>query len=235
MRDENQKKIDKLLEALKKPIPKDPKLIRLRSIWLALMCIIGCKDALKIFFIEFDNNSGNNRKKTKLWFEMSILAIATALGFLEECLKREFPEKKNEEIDDICGNCEIDAICVLSEVFNDRIKEEIFDIYASYTWFDQKIIQKKSKTPIIKRIEKSIRNFAKIKEDTQNKEHHFANRIKEIFNDIDLNELVKFAKMHVSIQGLLLFMDAFAAVDQEKINKDVVEIFSILGIKEIQS
>jgi len=41
--------------------------------------------------------------------------------------------------------------------------------------------------------------------------------------------------MHVSIQGLLLFMDAFAAVDQEKINKYVVEIFSILRTKKIQS
>lgn len=233
MKEENQKEIDKLLKALKKPIPKDPKLIMLRSMWLALMCIIGCKDALKIFFIEFDNNSGENRKKRKLWFEMSILAVATALGFLKECLKKEFPEKKNEEIDDIRGNCEIDAIRVLSEVFNDRTKEEIFDIYASYTLCDLKTIRKKSKTPIIKRIEKSIRNFAKIKEDTHDKEHHFANRIKEIFDDIDLNELVKFAKMHVSIQGLLLFMDAFAAVDQEKINKDIVEIFSILGITEI--
>ena len=75
----------------------------------------------------------------------------------------------------------------------------------------------------------------KIKEDPHHKEHHFANRIKEIFNDIDLNKLLKFAKRHVSIQGLLLFMDAFAAVDQEKINKDVVEMFSILRTKKIQS
>ena len=230
MKEENQKKIDKLLKALKKPIPKDPKLIRLRSIWLTLMCILGCKDALKIFFIEFDNNSGKNRKKTKLWFEMSVLAVATALGFLKECLKREFPEKTNEEIDDIRSNCEIDVIRVLSEVFNDRTKEEIFDIYASYTFCDLNTIQKKSKTPIYKRIEESIRNFAKIKENTHDKEHHFANRIKEIFNYLDLNELVKFAKMHVSIQGLLLFMDAFAAVDQEKINKDVVEILGITKI-----
>jgi len=75
----------------------------------------------------------------------------------------------------------------------------------------------------------------KIKEDTHDKEHHFANRIKEIFNDIDLNKLVIFEKMHVPIQTLLLFVDAFAAVDQEKINKYVVEIFSILRTKKIQS
>jgi len=233
MKEENQKKIDKLLKSIKKPIPKNPELIMLRSTWLTLMCILGCKDALKIFYIEFDKNSGENKQKNMLWFEMSILAVATALGFLKESLKKGFSEKTNEEIDDIRGNCEIDSILVLSKVFNDRTKEEIFDIYASYTWFDQKIIQEKRETSIITVYERSIKSFFKIKEDSYDKEHHFANRIKEIFNDIDLNELAKFAKMHVSIQGLLLFMDAFAAVDQDKINKDVVEIFSILGIKEI--
>jgi len=163
---------------------------------------------------------------------MSILAIATALRFLEERLNEGFLEKTKKEIDDIRESCEIIAIIILEKVFNNRTKEEIFDVYASYTWFIQKIIQEKSVTSIIREYEEYIRKFFKIKEDTFDKEHHFAHRIKEeIFNDIDLNDLAKFAKMHILIQGILLFIDAFAGVEQDKINKDVEKICSILGIK----
>jgi len=63
MKEENQRIIDKLVESLKKPIPKNPELILLRSIWLALMCILGCKDTLKIFCIEFDKNSSDRKKR----------------------------------------------------------------------------------------------------------------------------------------------------------------------------
>jgi len=55
---------------------------------------------------------------------MSILAIATALRFLEERLNEGFLEKTKKEIDDIRESCEIIAIIILEKVFNNRTKEE---------------------------------------------------------------------------------------------------------------
>lgn len=176
--------------------------------------------------MEFDKNSGDSRKRRQLWCEMSILALATAFGPLEERLKKEFPEKTKEEVNDIFTKCLGGAIHVLSEVFNDKTSEEIFDIYASYTWFDS--VLEKMKAGINKRVEKFIRDLSGIKE-ACNKEQYFAQKVRDIFDDININEVTKFAKNHVSIQGLLLLMDAFAGVEQEQINKDVVRIWSIIS------
>lgn len=219
---------EKLAEAIKKPIPKDSKSRTLRSMWLALMCVAGCRRVLDRFFIEFGIDP-KKEERTKVWFEMSVLAIATAARVLEDRLKKEFANKKESVINDICGDCVVALIDTLNRVFNDRSGEEIFDIYASYTWFEQlDILQGKTTTPFNEWLEKNIRDWARIEKSVHDKEHHFANRVSKILNDIDLDELAKFAKRDISIQGLLLAMDAFAAVEQEEINKKVAEFFSIL-------
>ena len=229
----NDKEIDelakKLAKAIKKPIPKDSKSRKLRSIWLALMCVAGCRKVLDRFFMEFGFDCGENEEKRyKVWFEMSLLAIAIASRILKDRFKKEFANKKDWVIDNIYGNCEVAFIDTLSRIFGMFNIEEIFDIYASYAWFELNILQEKTKTPTTEWLEKNIRDWAKIEKSVNDEEHHFASRVSKIFNDIDLDELAKFAKRNISIQGFLLSMDAFAAVNQEQINKDVAEFFSIL-------
>jgi hypothetical protein len=220
---------ERLAEAIEKPIPKDSKSRILRSIWLALMCVSGCRRVLDRFFMEFGVDP-KEEEKMKVLFEMSVLAVATAAEVVEDRLKKEFVKKKESVIADIFGDCEVVLIDTLHRIFNDRNAEEIFDIYASYTWFEQlNILQEKTKTPFNEWLEKNIRDWAKIGKSVHDKEHHFANRVSKIFGGIDLDELAEFAKRDISIQGLLLAMDAFASVEQEQINKKVAQFFSILG------
>jgi len=217
-----------LAEAIKKPVPKDSKSRALRSIWLALMCVAGCKGVLDIFFMEFGINP-KEEEKWKVWFEMSVLAVATAAGVVEDRLKKEFGNKTESVINDICGDCVVLLIDTLNGVFNDRSGEEIFDIYASYALLEQSnILQEKPETAFGEWLEKNIRDFVRIEESVHDKEHHFANRVSKIFSDIDLDELAKFAKKDISIQGLLLAIDAFAAVEQDEINNKVAELLPIL-------
>ena len=248
--------INNLLNALKKPFPKDKEAIILRSIWLSISCVIRCKKILNTFFFEVSHRILFNKKlitficpfcekeyknkeefmkhvnsflhlkdKMEICFEMSILCISVASKFLEDVLNKEFENIKN--VEDIFSDCEIQMINTLTMFFRDKEPEAIFDIYASYTYFKKGILTKKENHSSIEWLEKSLRNFANIEMNVYDEENHFASRVNKKYKNINKKKLVEFAKLNISIQGLLLTMDAFTGVEQSEIIRVVKHFFSI--------
>jgi hypothetical protein len=218
-------KIKKLIESLEKPIPEDPKVIESRYAWLSLSCLSASRKTLKLFskyFNTYFNIKIDDKDNEKLWFEISILMLSTALINLEKRLKNVLQKKKEKEVEEINRDCIIKAILIFSYFFSKKTVEDIFDVYASYDILSLKILNEEKKGSAMKNLKTKIRNFHKIEKKVYNKETHFAKRVRNIIKDIELEELALFAKKHISIQGTLLSLDAFS-VDQKEVLKALKE------------
>lgn len=227
-----QKQKEELLKGLKRPIPENLQQIKNRYLWLTIACGTGCNKALKLFQKQLKINNDitlNNDEIDSLLFEMHILVLTKGLLVVTDILHKHLPSKK-EELDDMISDCEIDCFVIMERMYQHsrKSREDIFNAYEEYSWLDKpNPLKGQSKSKFIEEIHSKVRKFSRIDDDTTSQEDHFALRIKKEINRIDKTVLIDFAKKHITIQGLLLAMDAFAAVEQDKIDSGVREFFNL--------
>lgn len=219
-----------LIDAIKKPIPRDYDSISMRAKYLALTCVQSCWKTMKLYCKTFKLDY-DSEKENLLALEMTVMVMSKALEVTKGRITHQFSEKDKDEIrkiiDEYVNHPALDTIAYF---FAYMSIDDIFNPYVIYTVLRSEFEEDSGKgkgakrigqSTIVERTFKMLRSSHKSGVSMQSKEQHFAKRLQELFGDVSEEDARAFAVTHLAIQGYVLSFDAFAGVDQELVNNTV--------------
>ncbi|MFC1828993.1 hypothetical protein ACFL0O_05220 [Thermodesulfobacteriota bacterium] len=228
--DDFEKREKALIDAIKKPIPRDYDSISMRAKYLGLSCVQSCWKTMKLYCKTFKLDY-ESEKENLLALEMTVMVMSKALEVTKGRIAHQFSEKDKDEIKKIIDDyVDHPALDTIAYFFAYMSIDDIFNPYVIYTVLRSEFeegsgkvneAKRSGQSNIVERTFKMLSGSHKTGASTQSKEQHFTKRIQELFGDVSEEDVRSFVTTHLAIQGYFLSFDAFAGVDQEQINDTV--------------